>query len=173
MLSIGSSYKVPPDMGDSWQQYATRTIPLLYLRPTYGFLCRHRTQRSWREVVPRSPSYYLAIGNCCGSHQGHSVLSTTAFAVPIELILGNWLFLCPHDLLRGVALFTVASLEGCSSPAEFWLQGLTQHSHNFSVLLPSKIACSAKFFQQRASEPAAGAFWPRPRLSLHLYPSPG
>lgn len=107
---------------------------------------------------------------CCGSHRDHSVLSTTVFAVPVELILGNWLFLYPHDLLRGVALFTVAGLEGRSSPAEFQLQALTHHSHNLSLLLPSGLACSTRFVQQRETEPAAGACGPGqgfPCLCIH------
>lgn len=123
-----------------------------------------------------APESQLLLGDwkrCCGSHRDHSVLSTTVFAVPVELILGNWLFLYPHDLLRGVALFTVAGLEGRSSPAEFQLQALTHHSHNLSLLLPSELACSTRFFQQREAEPAAGTFRPRPRLSLPLHPSPG
>lgn len=88
---------------------ATRVIGLLYLRQTHGLLCKAQgpkgVRENWCSRVPLN--FYLEIGDFCGSHQGHSALSTTAFAVPGDLLQGNWLFQCQCHLLRWERLVRV------------------------------------------------------------------
>lgn len=142
---------------------ATRVIGLLYLRQTHGLLCKAQgpkgVRENWCSRVPLN--FYLEIGDFCGSHQGHSALSTTAFAVPGDLLQGNWLFQCQCHLLRWERLVRVVP-----GKAALPLQSSSSKLSHFSLSLSSWLACSVMFCQQRVSEAAAGASSPGPWLCL-------